>query len=217
MLNSKLYEIDHRTIKLLVGLIALFLANVTSFFSASSILSISESYHYGGWARDVFVGSLFAIAAFLAAYNGWSRSEMLLSKGAAFAAMGVAMFPRECGEHTEVIPKVHGTAAAAMFLILTALCYVFFKRAKGKGRTNATRRAYVYAICGGAIVLSIAILVIDHFLSGGIVAKVPRLVYYCERTGLIAFGIAWLAASHILPGITDEEEQWINTGRSPEF
>ena len=73
-------EIDHRTLKLLVGLIALTLGNLTSFFADSKITSISASYYEGGWSQSILVGFLFAIAAFLLAYNGQSRSEMLMSK-----------------------------------------------------------------------------------------------------------------------------------------
>jgi len=76
-------EIDEHTGKLIVGLIALFLASFTNFFSGDSINSISEAYHQGGWARDIFVGFLFAITAFLLAYNGKSRRQMVLSKIAA--------------------------------------------------------------------------------------------------------------------------------------
>lgn len=207
-------EIDHRTIKLLVGLIALALANATSFFSDHSITSISESYHYGGWARDFLVGALFAIAALMAAYNGFSVREMVLTKIAALAALGVALFPCQCATHEEVIPKVHGVSAAVMFMILAELCRVFYVRAKEKRLQKARNRATLYLVCGVGILLSIAILAADHFLSGALVAREPRLVFYCERAGLIFFGLAWLAASHILPGFTDDEERWFRGKRN---
>jgi len=38
-------EIDHRTMKLIVGLIALTLASLTSFFASTAITSISASYY----------------------------------------------------------------------------------------------------------------------------------------------------------------------------
>jgi hypothetical protein len=74
-------EIDHRTIKLIVGGVALGLAPLTIALSPAPIASISASYHEGGAAQSVFVGFLFAIAALLLAYNGLSRTEMILSKG----------------------------------------------------------------------------------------------------------------------------------------
>src|SRR5262245_24707424 len=112
------YEIDHRTIKLLIGLIAISLANITAFFSSTQITSISAAYYEGGWARDFLVGSLFAISAFMLAYNGRSWREFALGKIAAVAALGVALFPCKCGDHPQIIDGVHGASAAVMFVVL---------------------------------------------------------------------------------------------------
>ena len=202
------YEIDHRTIKLLVGLIALSLASLTSLFSETAIESISASYHEGGWSRDILVGFLFALFAFLLAYNGKSKLEMLLSKIAAFAALGVAMFPCKCEIYTEIIPYVHGTSAAVMFLILAVFCYIFYRRARDKGHKQAKIRAIVYAACGITIIVSILILAIDYFSADAISERINRLKFYGEAAGLIAFGIAWLTASCVLPLISSKEERF---------
>jgi hypothetical protein len=209
-------EIDHRTMKLLVGIIALTLGNLTSFFASSKIESISASYYEGGWSQSILVGFLFAIAAFLLAYNGLSKSEMLMSKFAAVAALGVALFPCGCNGHTEIIAHVHFGSAAVMFLILTYFCYVFYKRAREKAHTEANRRAFVYALCGIAIIVSILVMVVDKVAGGFISSKVPRLVFYCERAGLVAFGISWLTASRVLPVLTNSKERFspLGTGTS---
>jgi hypothetical protein len=206
-LSFKPQEIDHHVLKLIVGVIALTLANLTALFSADSIQSISASYWEGGWARDFFIGFLFAISSFLFAYNGDSSLEMLLSKVTAFAALGVAFFPCGCGTHDEVVPYVHYISAAAMFIVLAGLCGVFFKRAHSKGHAQARWRAYVYAACGITIVMVIAVLAIDHFAGEPIGSRMPRLTFYCERAGLVAFGISWLVASRALPFITAPGER----------
>lgn len=54
-------QIDHRVIKLVVGVIAVSLALFMQIASREPLRSISESYHYR--ARDLFVGLLFAVAA----------------------------------------------------------------------------------------------------------------------------------------------------------
>jgi hypothetical protein len=205
-------EIDHRTLKLLVGVIALTLGNLTSFFADAQITSISASYYAGGWSQSIFIGFLFAIASFLLAYNGLSRAEMLLSKVAALAALGVALFPCACDGHPEVIAHVHSAAAALMFLILAYFCLVFFRRARAKGHTEAIRRAFVYAACGIAIIAAIAAMAIDTLAGGVLSSAIPRLVFYCERTALVAFGISWLTASRILPGLTRSDEQFSPLG-----
>jgi uncharacterized membrane protein len=201
-------EINNHTIKLIVGLIAVFLGNVTSFLSHNSIESISASYYVGGLTRDIFVGSLCAISAFLLAYNGRSKYEMLLSKVAAIAALGIALFPCKCGNHAEIIPRMHGISSFIMFLILAAFCYAFLQRARKKGHWQAVWREVIYGACGLVIVASIAAVVGDYFLKGAIAAKVPRLTFYCERAGLSAFGIAWLTASRVFPVITSRAERF---------
>jgi len=209
MLSSPLHpEIDHRTIKLIVGVIALSLGNLTSFFSGTAIASISESYYMGGWAQSTLVGFLFAIAAFLLAYNGLSLSEMVLSKIASVAALGVALFPCRCGNHVEIILYVHAASAAALFGILAYFCLVFRRRAMAKGHVQAKARAVVYALCGGAILLSILTIAADGLLDGTLSAEMPRLAFYAERTALIAFGVSWLIASRVLPFITREDERF---------
>ena len=91
-------EIDHLTIKFVVGLIAVTLAPLTDFFAKSPITSISAS-SCGRTLTDHIHRLLFAIAAFLLAYNGFSRTDMVMSKLAAVAALGVALFPCDCGNH----------------------------------------------------------------------------------------------------------------------
>lgn len=206
--STKREEIDHRTTKLIVGVVALSLAGLTSAFANDAIESISASYYQGGWSQAVFIGFLFAIAAFLLSYNGLTLSEMVLSKLAAVAALGVALFPCECKPHPALVPYVHGLSATVMFLILTYFCYAFYLRARAKGYPQANARAAIYAICGITIALSIAVLALDRFLSGALSRVVPRLVFYGEAVGLVAFGISWLTASRTLPVITRKEERF---------
>ncbi len=205
---SKRQEIDHRTIKLIVGIVSLSLAGLTSAFATTAITSISASYYEGGWSQSIFIGFLFAIAAFLLAYNGLSLIEMILSKVAASAALGVALFPCECGGHPALVPYVHGASAAVMFLILTYFCYAFYKRARQKGYREANVRATIYASCGVAILGSILVLAFDHFSGGELSQRIPRLEFYGESVGLIAFGISWLTASRTVPVLTRQDERF---------
>jgi hypothetical protein len=204
----KRQEIDHRTIKLIVGIVAISLAWLTNFFASTALTSISASYYEGGWSQSIFIGFLFAIAAFLLAYNGRSQSEMILSKIASAAGLGVALFPCSCDSHTARIPYVHGVSAAVMFAILAFFCYGFFQRARAKGHLQANARATIYALCGIAILLSIAVLAFDNFSSGTLSAIFPRLTYYGEAVGLVSFGISWLTASRVLPVLTRQDERF---------
>lgn len=200
-------EIDHHTMKLIVGVIALSLGHLTNLLADTPLTSISASYHAGGWSQSIFIGFLFATAAFLLAYNGRSTPEMLTSKGAAAAALGVALFPCDCEGHAELVPYVHAVSAAVMFLILTYFCYAFFRRAWAKRHRRARIRAYVYAACGAVMAVSIVILVGDHLSGGSLSAIDPRLTFHGEYASLVAFGVSWLTASRMLPFITRSEER----------
>lgn len=199
-------EIDHRTIKLVVGLIALTLPGLTDGLSSSALTSISASYYEGGWPQSIFIGFLFAIAAFLLAYNGRSRRQMLMSKFAAVAGLSIALFPCECGTHPALVPYVHGIAAALMFLILAYFCYAFYKRARAKGYAQANARAVIYAMSGLAIILAIVVLGYDNLARGALTSRVPRLTFIGESVGLYAFAISWLTASHVTPFLARADE-----------
>ena len=201
-------EIDERTIKLIIGVVALGLAPLTSALSPAPLDSISAAYHEGGAAQSVFVGFLFAVAAMLLAYNGRSRREMWLSKIAAVAALGVALFPCICGTHAVRVPAAHAVAATIMFLVLAWFCLIFYRRAHAKARRSAQVRAGVYAVCGGVIVAAIALLGVNQLTSGALQQVLPRLVFYCEAAALTAFGVSWLNASHVLPWINHPSERF---------
>lgn len=206
--QPKRQEIDHRTIKLIMGVIAIAFPILISALSRPGITSISASYFEGGWPQTIFIGFLFAIAAFLMAYNGLSRLEMYLSKLASLAALGVAWFPCACSSQPELIPHIHEVFASLMFLVLAFFCYSFFKRAKAKGYFQAHARAAVYAVCGVLIVLSIVTLAYNAFTHGSLSNGIPRLIFYGETVGLIAFGVAWLTASRVLPLLTLPSERF---------
>jgi hypothetical protein len=206
--TPKRQEIDHRTIKLIVGVVAISLAGLTAWFAKSPITSISASYYEGGWSQTIFLGFLFAIAALLLAYNGRSRGEMVSSKVASVAGLGVALFPCGCDGHPETIRYLHGVSAGVMFVILAYFCSLFLRRAWGKGYGQAKTRAGVYALCGIAILASILVLGSDSLSGGALRARVPRLTFYGEAVGLIAFGVSWLTASRVLPFLTRRDERF---------
>lgn len=209
-------EIDHRTLKLLVGVIALTLAPLTSGLAPEPIDSISAAYHAGGWSQSILIGFLFAIAAFLAAYNGESRHEMVMSKVAAVAALGVALFPCACGRPGIGWQALHFGSAAVMFGVLALFCRVFHRRARAKGWAEANRRAGVYAACGITILACMAVLALDALLGGRIESAVPRLVFWGEAVALSAFGVSWLTASRTLPVLARADERFTPMGALPE-
>lgn len=209
-------EIDQQTLKLMVGVVATTLGTLTNAFSTRALDSISASYWEGGWAQTIFLGFLFAIAAFLVAYNGYSKGEMILAKVAALAAVCVALFPcncvvsqdlKACAREVGDVPLVHGGAAGVLFIILIAFCLIFYKRAGDKKQRlqypEAQRRQWVYLAC--AVVIAVASLAMG--LNYLLALEIRRLVWYGETAGLIAFGISWLTASRYLPYLANPAER----------
>ena len=200
-------QIDYRTLRIIVGIIAVTLPVLTSLFSSHSLTSISMSYYEDGWSRNIFVGFLFSIGAFLLSYNGTWPSEMPLSKIAAVSALCIAMFPFGSDNEKEIIPYVHGVSAAIMFGILTYFCYGFYKRSRVKDFPEAKQRSIVYAICGIIMGLSVVVLAIDQVVGDSLKNIFPRLTFYGEAVALVAFGISWLVASTSLPFISRKSER----------
>lgn len=204
-------EIDERTMKLIVGVIALSLPILTNFFASlvnAPLPSISDSYWIGGWPQTIFVGFLFAIASFLIAYNGKSKSELVLSKVAATAAFGVAMFPCGCNGNSQSLPGLHYACAGVMFGVLTYFCYIFLIRALRKGHSQAKFRAVIYAVCGIVILLCSLALGYNGITQNGLTSHFPNFVFWGEAGGLWSFGVSWLTASHVLPILNRADERF---------
>jgi hypothetical protein len=203
-------EINQYTIKFLIGLVALLLPLAEVLLSRGAITSISESYWYpdSHWSRNVFVGSLFAIAALLASYNGTSSKQLWFGKFAALAAILIANFPCECGNSShEIVKGVHGLSAGVLFAVLAWFCWDFIQRAKTKlhdvRRTAARRRIVIYEACGVGMLAAIALFVAHFFFF----PEKESLILWGETFGLVSFGLSWLTASHKLPVITHPSER----------
>ncbi len=210
--GEKRHQIDHRTIKLIVGVIAVGIGPLTNFLAKHSaspvdITSISASYYVAGPAQTIFLGFLFAIAALLAAYNGFSTAEMISSKVAAVAALGVALFPCGCDGRPVRVPHAHEFFATIVFLILAYLALGFYRRARAKNDAKANARAIIYAICIVAIIGAIIVLALNGGLANTETKTESRVTFYGELVALVAFGISWLTASHFIPVLTTEGDR----------
>jgi hypothetical protein len=211
-------EIDPRTLKLIVGVIATTLPLLTwAFAGEGGLASISASYYEDSWSRTIFLGFLFAIASFLIAHNGLTTNELILSKVAAAAGLLVALYPCDVpldanGQPVvppdpDFVPYVHGLAAAVMFVVLAYFCLAFYRRAKAKHYPEAERRALIYVACGVTIVAAILALALDYFLDHRF-SKGTAFIFWGEAVALVAFGVAWFTASKVTPGLASPNERF---------
>ncbi|MGQ0567129.1 MAG: hypothetical protein ACT4OK_18970 [Gemmobacter sp.] len=139
--------------------------------------SISEFYYTRG--RELFTGTLCAIAVFLWAYVGYPAApadgwltDRQVSRVASVAALGVAFIPTEnkfgdavlpgasanctlvqCALGTEWARTLHYGAAAVFFACLALFCLVLFRRSvPGPPTRGKVGRDRIYAVCGWTIV-----------------------------------------------------------------
>lgn len=183
--------------------------------------SISAYFHTG--MREIFVGSLCAIAVFLLCYKGYERRDNIAANIAGFSALLVALFPtaersREAGDATErvidsatifstaVVPdppyvgRVHLIAAAIFFLTLAAMALFLFTRSSGSKTPEKRKRNAIYIATGWTIVACIAVIVVAKLALDPRWVERVSLVFWLETIAIIAFAISWLTKAEIIFG-----------------
>lgn len=119
--------------------------------------------------------------------------------------------------HREFAFGICRMGTGVMFLILAWFCYHFLVRSWGKGHIGAHVRAGIYGLCGATITVAIVILTLDHLLGRLPVQHLQLpydLIFWGETAGLLAFGVSWLLASHVLPVLVLPNKQhkpWVNS------
>lgn len=196
---------DYRSLRLMMGMIAMSLPFVVTFRAGKPLTSISASYYTS--ARDLFVGQLFVVGAFLWAYNGQSQFQSIASKVASLAAVCVALFPTPSADSPATTAGyIHFAAAGVLFLVLTFFCFVPFLGETWGAGVKPMRRAIVYLFCGSVMVLSVLTLLYSWLFMAPERVEEIRLVYYGEAMALIAFGFAWMVSGKFIPYFADEAE-----------
>ena len=217
--ESKVPEvISYLALRRAVGIIGVslpivLLAGSMLFFGCEEIQgSISKYYHTV--MRNIFVGSLCAVALFLWAYKGYKRDEkdskyMLHDNPAgnltALFALGVAFFPTSIGPEdlSSCIREVYPKELVGIFHLIWALLFFLmlayfsiFRFTKGRGR-NENR---VYRICGYTILGSLLVIILYSYVLKGLFPKLEELspIFWFETLALWAFGISWLKKGKLL-------------------
>src|SRR5690554_4584110 len=113
--------------------------------------------------RDLFVGSLCAIAVFLWSYRGFERKDDIACNLACIFALGVALFPThpssEAAEFQVVLGRLHTISTAAFFITLTYFCLFLFRLSdKETPSTEKFVRNVIYLICGYAMIACLVLI-----------------------------------------------------------
>ena len=110
---------DYRALRLLMGMIAFALPFIVTLVSSTTLTSISASYYTE--ARDIFVGLLFVVSAFLMAYNGHTASEGWASRAASRCSGSICGWPRSAA-----IDCAAATASWALMVSLSGRKAIVF-------------------------------------------------------------------------------------------
>ena len=170
--------------------------------------SISDYYHTV--LRDIFVGTMCAIALFLISYSGHKRTQGewltddLVTTLAGIAAFGVALFPNEGPEGVlpSSLPQLalgrhiasygHYISAMAFFLCLAYMCLLKF------AKTAKPKRRRIYKSCGYVILVMTVLILIASFIKIRVIGPSHDfvvnnyIVLWFEAIAIWAFSIAWL-------------------------
>jgi hypothetical protein len=164
------------------------------------LLQRSISDYYYTPMRDYLVGSLCAIASFLACSRGYNVHDEITGYMAGAFTFGVAFFPSfdpYSARYSRLDVEfgyLHTVCAALMFFVIAYFCIFLFRRSSPEKPFTRRKlhRNRVYAVCGLVMVACIVLLVTLTFSAIAERRPPSHLVFWCESAALGAFGVAWL-------------------------
>ncbi|MEX2111248.1 MAG: hypothetical protein WD802_11620 [Gemmatimonadaceae bacterium] len=184
--------------------------------------SISAYFHTG--MREIFVGSLCAIAVFLVCYKGYERRDNIAANVAGISVFLVALFPtpeqsREAGD-TEApvidsatifsgpnapdpayVGVVHFVAAAIFFTTLAVMSlFLFTLSDKPNPTPKKIQRNRIYVFCGLVMLACLAVIGIGKLFLGDWWDQRPNLTFWLETVMVVFFGISWLTKAEVIFG-----------------
>ena len=184
-----------------IGIIGTALPFVLAFgkmlLEGPGIQSSISAYYYTGM-RDVFVGSLCAIAVFLMSYRGYERKDDIAGDLACVFAVGAALFPitpeMNATSGDKIVGALHLLFAACFFLTLAFFSLVLFRKTDPNKMPTQRKlqRNTVYTICGYTILACLAVIVIMALMSNDSSVKKLDPVFWLESAAVVAFGVSWL-------------------------
>jgi hypothetical protein len=141
--------------------------------------------------RDVFVGVLVAIGAFLYLYKGFSRAENYALNFAGVFAVAIALFPMQwqCAPACSWF-SVHGAAALLFFACIAYVCLFRSSDTLALITDDKTIARYkrVYRTLGLCLVFS----PLAAFVVSGVLQRSSAWVFFIEAFAVWSFAAYWL-------------------------
>jgi hypothetical protein len=202
--------LSYRALRKAVGIVAVALpfALVIPYLSyhVPPVIQGSLSAYYYTDLRNVFVGSLCAIAMFMLCTRGYDKRDERAGFLAAICAIGVAFFPMDpekiefkvtCATDVPCLHlyPLHFVFASILFATLGYFCLWLFRISVVHPTKRKLQRNRIYTVCGVTIYTAMAVEFLldqgkfERFLSPWLHGHHLLVI---EVISLWAFGYAWL-------------------------
>lgn len=185
-------------------------------YTPGSNLKSSISHFYYSTTGELFTGTLIAVALFLFCYRGYKKqpgergfSDNILTNIAAFAALGVVIFPT-AGDgkiidnlrifQTSILCQYIHFFMASLFFTSKIILVTWNFRRTGNPKTFGTKKSHLLFLCCGLGMAFSLILIFIYalFLSTAFpVLQQFNVIYWLETLSLCCFGIAWLVKGKV--------------------
>lgn len=215
--------VPFRSVRRSIGTLGLFLPVSLIFYgiaSGAGVLDSMSAYFYSPM-REIFVGTLCALAVFLWTYEGYRMrpgewlGDRTVARLASFGAGGTALLPTtpdivvavagvrivenssldctisQCLLGEPLVSMLHFFAAALFFGAMAVFCLVLFTRGD---TSDPNKRALnrVYRLCGWTIVSALALIGVLQFTHLGATFGALRPVFWLEVAASLAIAISWM-------------------------
>jgi hypothetical protein len=208
--------ISYTLLRRLIGCLAFSLPILLAFggilYGGCTFIESSISDYYHTEMRNLFVGTLSAIALFMFTYRGYDKRDNVAGNLACIFALGVAFFPTSvdtvsqcatnCISYDKWISTVHLTSAFLLFSVLIYFSLVLFplsKDDKGHLSKQKKQRNTIYHISGYIMIACIIEIVLYFaFFDDNPDLQKLDLVFWLETIALWAFGTAWLTKGQVI-------------------
>ena len=185
------YTRSYFSLRKAVGLIGMLLPFVLMlgnylYFGGEVVLpTISQYYHSP--MRDVFVGGLITMAAFMFFYCGYGKTDRIFGILAGSLTLGVVFFPTSASA-TSGEGQFHGFFAISLFVVLAVISIFDFPRKRPGMKKGTTDKLQVIF---GLVMLGCVTATCMYYALRGFVKAEGYFVFITESIALIAFGISW--------------------------
>jgi len=168
------------------------------YLTGRTTLEPSISEYYGTEARDLLVGSLFAIGLFLFSYRGHDRRDDRAGDWACVFALGVALFPTT--SDVGLVRVLHLVFATALFLVLAYFSLALFTKTDPTMPPTKEKllRNRLYVTCGVVMLACIAAIVLFYVVLRDSPVAGVKPVFWLESIALWAFGWSWFVKGETL-------------------